>query len=256
MELTKLSEFNTVLVENGINNQLTVLSRKGVCMMEKVMVFLKGPDSEDREHFRNRYLQEHTKRVLAETDAVRYHANVVEDAPDILTPELFSIPYPGVDAVDELWFQEEAVLPAVYQDNGLSIVAAYRVDERVMQFCPPHWPLGERSPWFKRINFLRRKEILSRDAFSDHWRNIHGPLALKIHLTVQYIQNLIAESLTDEPAPWDGVVQLDFRSKDDFKNHFFPYPDSKAIMMEDVAKFTADTDKPRYSLILSEYVQR
>jgi|HigsolmetaAR203D_1030402.scaffolds.fasta_scaffold00610_13 uncharacterized protein (TIGR02118 family) len=225
--------------------------------MEKVIVFLRRHETETVGDFRKRYLGEHAKRVLAESGAVRYYANVVEDASDVLTPELFSTPYPGVDAVDELWFESGGVLalPALY-DREKEVVEAYRVEERIMQYCPPRWPKGERSPWFKRINFLRRKEGISFEQFSAHWRDIHGPLALRIHNTVQYIQNLIVDSLTDRKAEWDGIVQLDFRSKDQFVNGLYAFPDSKQLMFEDIRKFTADTDKPRLSLILGEYVMR
>jgi hypothetical protein len=51
-------------------------------------------------------------------------------------------------------------------------------------------------------------------------------------------------------------VQLDFRSKDQFVNGLYAFPDSKQLMFEDIRKFTADTDKPRLSLILGEYVMR
>ena len=40
------------------------------------------------------------------------------------------------------------------------------------------------------LHFLiKRKEGLSRKEFSDHWRNVHAPFALKIPGVHRYVQN-------------------------------------------------------------------
>jgi len=224
--------------------------------LEKVFVFLRKPPDEPAEAFRSRYLREHAQRVLEIPGLLRYSANLVEEVPPVLTPEVgFGNPGTGVDAVDELWLERADELPAPYR-QGAKVAGAYRIDERVIRRHPPDWPKGGRSPWFKRIAFLKRAEGMTREAFADYWRNVHGPLALDIHQMVSYVQNVITGTLHEASGPWDGIVQMTYWSMDDFIRKFFPNEGARRIILEDVPKFISGWGESRPAWSLGEYIMK
>jgi|HigsolmetaAR203D_1030402.scaffolds.fasta_scaffold00440_7 uncharacterized protein (TIGR02118 family) len=224
--------------------------------MEKAFVFLRRLPDEPVERFRERYLREHARRVLELPGVQRYAANLVEDVPPVLTPEVgFGNPGTGVDAVDEIWFDRVSGLPELYQ-HGVQVAGAYRIDERIIVSHTPDWPKGERSPWFKRIAFLKRAEHMTHEEFADYWKNVHGPLAAKTHQTVTYVQNLITGLLDENSKPWDGIVQMTYWSMDDFVRKFFPNEEAKAAIMEDVPKFISGWGETRPAWSLGEYIMR
>ena len=58
------------------------------------------------------------------------------------------------------------------------------------------------------LHFLiKRKDGLSRQAFSDHWRNVHAPLASTIPGIHRYVQNHTPPIVSKNP-PYDGIVEI------------------------------------------------
>ncbi len=58
------------------------------------------------------------------------------------------------------------------------------------------------------LHFLiQRKDGISRQDFSAHWRNIHAPLAVKIPGIHRYVQNHTPPFLSRNPA-YDGIVEI------------------------------------------------
>ncbi len=58
------------------------------------------------------------------------------------------------------------------------------------------------------LHFLiKRKDGLSRQAFSDHWRNVHAPLASTIPGIRRYVQNHTPPIVSKNP-PHDGIVEI------------------------------------------------
>jgi len=58
------------------------------------------------------------------------------------------------------------------------------------------------------LHFLiTRKDGLSRQAFSDHWRNVHAPLASTIPGIRRYVQNHTPPIVSKNP-PYDGIVEI------------------------------------------------
>ncbi|HEY6761194.1 MAG TPA: EthD family reductase, partial [Baekduia sp.] len=68
----------------------------------------------------------------------------------------------------------------------------------------------------KLVGFLRRKPGLTREQFSEHWEQRHGPLFLSVpsmdeHVT-KYVQNHVIEEYTGVMGETcDGVVEIGFR---------------------------------------------
>lgn len=223
---------------------------------EKAFVLLRRKDGETLDDFRQRYLQEHTKQILVQPGIRRYTANLVEDVPAILTPESgFGNPGNGVDAVDELWCNAGNIPLFLYKKNFV-VVGAYAIDEKVFLDYKPDWPVGQCSPWLKRINFLKRREDLTHEQFVNHWRTVHGPMGAKIHRVPRYVQNNLVVTLTEDTNPWDGSVQMHFWSPEEFVKGFFPDAKSKAMVLQDVKNFIGDWGGNRPAFLLSEYIMR
>lgn len=179
----------------------------------------------------------------------------MEDIPNGMILDGFSTNM-GVDAVDELWCQKTEGLLDRFYGNGSVAMWVYRVNERVMRDYHPTWPIGQHSPWFKRISFIRRADGMSREEFSNYWRDRHGPLALKTHGAVLYIQNLITDILTVESPQWDGIVHMNYWSLEAFLNGHYPCSEDREIIAADVAKFMSARRQDRLVLPLGEYIQK
>jgi uncharacterized protein (TIGR02118 family) len=54
---------------------------------------------------------------------------------------------------------------------------------------------------------IKRKPGLSKQAFSRHWREIHGPLAQRIPGFHRYVQSHTLETQGEDP-PYDGVAEI------------------------------------------------
>lgn len=233
--------------------------------MAKYIVYLKRADGADEAGFEDYYLGEHAKEVLAYPGVEHYIANVSQEIPAILTPECgFGNPGSGVDAVDEIWMDAEPDLARLYGDGKLEVVGAYETDENVVMECEGRedWPLGQRSPKYKRLAFLRRKDDITHDEFIDYWVQKHGPLAKKLHAagTDRYVQNMIRRTLVKDPftdSEWDGIVQMHFDTPEHFANGFFAaVPNAREIMLEDVANFIASWGEKRPAFLFDEYIMR
>ncbi len=65
----------------------------------------------------------------------------------------------------------------------------------------------------KSLSLLTRKPGLTREQFTKHWLEIHGPLALKVPGIRRYVQSHIVEERTRPDIPSsdveiDGVAEL------------------------------------------------
>lgn len=106
----------------------------------------------------------------------------------------------------------------------------------------------------KRISLLVRKPELSREAFARHWREVHGPLALRLPKVVRYVQNHIVDEGPRHPhlppgaQQVDGIVEFWFESRQDMDDSFAT-PEAEALFA-DGALFIASVT----SYIVEEHV--
>src|SRR5207249_3744312 len=125
-------------------------------------------------------------------------------------------------AVVSLWDTRPEVALGVVPAAGGRLIGAYHVDEIVQKDYDRTWPSQSRSPGFKMIAFLHRRADLSPDAFSQHWRQHHGPLAVARQPGFwRYVQNHMVAALTDSSPGWDGIGENHYRSVDDALNRSY-----------------------------------
>lgn len=91
------------------------------------------------------------------------------------------------------------------------------------------------------------KPGLSAQLADDHWRDVHGPLALQHHAAMtSYHQLAVKEHLTG--APLQGIALCGFAQLHDLRERFFSFADSRRIISADIAQF-ADTQRSPRRLI-------
>ena len=79
-------------------------------------------------------------------------------------------------------------------------------------------PIGKDEELVKRVSFIKRKAGLSPQEFSRYWREVHGPLALKIPGIRRYVQCHTPPEAYDKGEPaYDGVAQIWFETMADLE---------------------------------------
>lgn len=96
---------------------------------------------------------------------------------------------------------------------------------------------------------FKRKDGLSREAFSRHWRKVHAPLARRIPGLHRYVQNHTPSVLSRSQA-YDGATELWFHTLADL-NCALTSTEYRDGLQSDAARFV-DTDHS-VSLITDEY---
>lgn len=140
-------------------------------------------------------------------------------------------------AVVSLWepASEEAALGFPAPAGG-RLVGAYRVDEVVQKEYD--WSSsGTLSPGVKLVCFVRRQKDLTHEAYSQHWRKRHGPLAVAHQSRYwHYVQNHVVEPLTDTTPDFDGIGELHYRSAEDVLNTF-DSEEGARLVLDDAQRF-------------------
>jgi uncharacterized protein (TIGR02118 family) len=168
-----------------------------------------------------------------------------------LAPELGA---PSFQALVELEGDERAH-SALEAFGDLGAAHLYRVECRRLKAYPRTWPDGARTPGVEMLACVRRAAALSPDAFDAHWRERHGPLALRHHAGVwEYRQQRVLATVSPHSPDFDGIAVLGFPSADAYRERLYDSPEGRAAIADDLARFV---DLPRSeSTFTGEYVLR
>jgi uncharacterized protein (TIGR02118 family) len=148
-------------------------------------------------------------------------------------------------AVIALWDTDADVALSMPLPTGSWLVGAYHVDEVVKKDYDRNWSSGTQSPGFKMIAFLHRRADLTQEAFSQHWRERHGPLAVARQPGFwHYVQNHLVERLTDTSPDWDGFGEIHYRTVDDALTRSYDSEEAQQLIWDDVARFLAYDRSP------------
>jgi uncharacterized protein (TIGR02118 family) len=90
----------------------------------------------------------------------------------------------------------------------------------------------------KRISLLRRKEDISKEAFSAHWAGPHAVIAKDFQGLVKYTQNHVVQRL--DPAPHDAY------STDGMAELWFPSDESMQAALASPVLAQLSEDEPRF----------
>jgi uncharacterized protein (TIGR02118 family) len=122
--------------------------------------------------------------------------------------------------------------------TGARLVGAYRVEQLVRLDYERTWGDRVPSPGVSLICLVRRRPDLVWQAYSSHWRDNHGPLALRRQPGFwRYVQNHVLQHLTPTTPDFDGIGELHFRTAQAVFTEMFDSPQGQSEIMEDTLRF-------------------
>ncbi|HMG40473.1 MAG TPA: EthD domain-containing protein [Acidimicrobiales bacterium] len=142
----------------------------------------------------------------------------------------------------ELWPEPgrvDGVVAAWGATPDLGLHAAYVVDEVIQRDHGRPGPAGGPTPGIKIVYLVERTPGLTVEQFVDHWRNRHGPLALRHHVgATRYVQNAVTARLAAATGdPVVGLAELHFASAHDLVTRMYDSPEGMRAIGDDVARF-------------------
>lgn len=127
--------------------------------------------------------------------------------------------------------------------DGVRVVGAYAVDEVVQKDYERTWGANEPSPGVKLLCSISSRPGMTHDDFLAHWRNNHGPLAVKHQPGFwHYVQNHIQEPLGEQTPFLDGIGALHFREASDIFTGMYDSDEGQRLIVEDTERFL-DNDR-------------
>jgi uncharacterized protein (TIGR02118 family) len=203
---------------------------------------------------------ENADRIVEETDRLAGLVGAARAAVEVgLTSVEASIPVPeeppadpGVSAVMSFWEPSSPgkALDAAWPE-GDRLMSAYLAEEVVQLDYQRSWPERTVSPGIKQMVFLRRLPDLGHDAFCEHWRDVHGPLAIRHHGFSRYVQDHVYERLTGS-SPLDGIAELHFFEPRDMIDRMYDSEEGMRLILDDVSTFVSLPDLTM--LVTREYL--
>jgi uncharacterized protein (TIGR02118 family) len=174
------------------------------------------------------------------------------DRPPVEAAGLPTPDSPPLDALVELWVDDPAGAFATWRaDPALGAGAGYVVDEAVQRDYPRTWSEGESSPGIKAVYLIRPTPGISVEEFVRHWRDVHGPLALRHHIGAwKYVQNAVEERFGDADPTIVGLAELHFPTVDDLVERMYDSEEGVQAIAADVAQFVGGAD----GYLATEYV--
>jgi len=205
---------------------------------------------QDPAQFRHWFLREHAPQVLKHCPSLRrYIVNLCEPAPamdhgagysttryQVVTEMSFDSP---ADFSDRNRLYDSAASMRALEsalETWVGESFTYRVTEYIEKDAHPVLP-GERSPGVKMIPFIGWKEGLSEREGRLGWE-IHGPLALSIHVGFsKYVRNVVEEIMTPGAPRYGGIGILQFLTYHDAIHRLLPTPGAARIIAWDIARW-------------------
>jgi uncharacterized protein (TIGR02118 family) len=180
---------------------------------------------------------EEGRKLLSRVGAASGSVHVRATGDELVMVEAFDTEREA-DAMITLREPEGDVVPQLALPAGARLVGAYAVDEIVKRDYERDWAAGKPSPGVSLVCFVRRKADMTWKDYSDHWRENHGPLALRRQPGFwRYVQNHVTARLTDDTPDFDGIGELHFRTAADVVEKMFDSPEGQAEIMDDTYRF-------------------
>jgi hypothetical protein len=134
-------------------------------------------------------------------------------------PALSVIPFRNAKmATISVYKEDQKPLDQWINMEGFS--GAYKVTEALPVSYEKTWPDGEMTPGICLLTLFNRKKGISYETFIHRWHNSHTPLSLKIHPLWNYSRNVVENLITDNSAPFEGIVEEQMRTDSDLLNPF------------------------------------
>ena len=220
--------------------------------MDRFAVLLGAPHEADPDVWNRRVLD--LGCDLAGAVGVDQLALHLCDEPARALPPAPGLAAPSFQALVELAGDERA-RSALDALRDLGPAHVYLVECRRLKAYPRTWPDGARTPGVEMLACVRRASGIAPERFDAHWRERHGPLALRHHVGMwEYRQERVCAVLSSGSPEFDGIGVLGFPSAAEYLHRLYDSPEGLRAISDDLAGFVdlARTE----SLFTGEYALR
>ncbi len=160
-------------------------------------------------------------------------------------------PAPDYDVVAEMWFDDMAAYEGRARGSALWADLASRISVENAVSVTPHIVIGPEDPIAAEpaslctVTLLRWREDIPNAEARRHYDEHEGP-AKQVHLgAYRYQRHHVEKMLSGRPM--DGVTDFSFLTETDLTERFFPTPEAKQIIVEDIADFLKDAQRMYFS---------
>jgi hypothetical protein len=182
--------------------------------MRKEIYLIRGSVKED-------YIQ-FTERILQTANAV---SEIVIPAALKVTltceppPKLSVIPFrKSKIAVFSVYKHDNVKIDLLMNSEGFA--GAFKVEEALPVSYEKTWADGQPTPGICLLTLFHRKPGIDYDNFIHRWHNGHTPLSLKLHPLWNYNRNVVLQTVSENPAWYDGIVEEQTRTRAELLNPF------------------------------------
>jgi uncharacterized protein (TIGR02118 family) len=160
----------------------------------------------------------------------------------------------SLDALLSVWAEKppRSLLAAASRARRREVWRVAEHRQKVYAEAPPE---GSRTPGLGMVALMRAAPDTTREACQRYWVEHHAGLALRVHQGLSgYVQNVVLETLTPGGEDVIGVAELQFASREDYRDRFYVPPEASQEIFADVPRFMSlDTSE---SVDTSELVLR
>lgn len=188
--------------------------------MRKGIYLIEGLENESYRDFSKRVIAL-AQEAFKKEDLSKLKLVYTQGAPPILS----IIPFKKKKiAAISLFTKDEEKLPVLSDNRAFS--GSYIVEEAIPVKYEKSWEDGKETPGICLFTLFKQKKGISYEQFIDTWHHSHTPLSLKIHPLWNYNRNVVTQKIMTNSAPWDGIVEEQFRTKSELLNpiKFFGNP--------------------------------
>jgi hypothetical protein len=182
--------------------------------MNKEIYLVRGTDQESYQGFYNRIFNM-ASALVKELNPEALKFTITVTAP----PGITVIPFRRSKIACISIFKSNPV-PVEALRKAEGFYGAYRVTEALPVSYQRSWNDGEPTPGACLLTLFSQKKSIDYNTFINRWHNGHTPLSLRIHPLWNYVRNVVNETIFEDSARFDGIVEEQVRKSADLLNPF------------------------------------
>ena len=186
----------------------------GIIAMNKEIYLIRGADKESYQDFNSRIFNM-VKLLVKELSTETVKITITSVAP----PRITIIPF-RQSKIAAISIHKSNPEPIEEFRKAKGFYGAYQVTEALPVAYQKSWKDGDPTPGACLLTVFSKKKSIDYQTFIDRWHNGHTPLSLRIHPLWNYVRNVVNESILEDSAWFDGIVEEQVQNAHDLLNPF------------------------------------
>ncbi len=182
--------------------------------MNKEIYLVRGTSTESYRDFGSRIVNM-AGRLVSNLRPDALKLTITEKAP----PGISIIPF-RKSKIAAVSIYKSNLLPVEELIQAEGFYGAYRVTEALPVAYRKSWKDGEPTPGACLLTLFSKKKSIDYKTFIHRWHNGHTPLSLRIHPLWNYVRSVVSESMIEDSARFDGIVEEQVQQASDLLNPF------------------------------------